>query len=191
MRLAVTIRPGLRCTCGAVVALLATAVAAPAQTLDFTVSGTSSIRGWTCTAKGTVATTPGTGGAKPLPGYPNGVQSAKVTVPLNDFACPQDEMRQHLHEAMKADKFPEIVFTLEKYDVAGSQAQATGSMTITGTTQPLTFPVSMKTGANGVEIDGSTRLDMTAYGVEPPVVMLGLLKVNPIVRIQFKGVVPK
>jgi hypothetical protein len=64
-------------------------------------------------------------------------------------------------------------------------------MTITGNTQPLTFPVTMKTGPNGVEIDGSTRLDMTTYGVEPPVVMLGLLKVNPLVRIQFKGVVPK
>jgi hypothetical protein len=42
-----------------------------------------------------------------------------------------------------------------------------------------------------VEIDGATRLDMATYGVEPPVVMLGLLKVAPLVRIQFKGVVPK
>jgi polyisoprenoid-binding protein YceI len=100
-------------------------------------------------------------------------------------------MIQHLREAMKADKFPEVVFTLEKYDVAGAQAQATGRMTITGNSQPINFPVTLKPGSSGVEIDGSTRLDMTTYGVEPPVVMLGLLKVNPLVRIQFKGVVPK
>ena len=30
---------------------------------------------------------------------------------------------------------------------------------------------------------------MTAYGVEPPVVMLGLLRVRPQIRIQFEGIV--
>jgi hypothetical protein len=29
---------------------------------------------------------------------------------------------------------------------------------------------------------------MTTYGVEPPVVMLGMLKVGPQIRIEFKGV---
>lgn len=164
-------------------------LAAPgaAQTLDFTISGTSTIRGWTCTAKGSVATTPGTGGQKPLPGYPSGVASAKVTVRLEDFACPNDEMREHLHQAMKAEAFPDIVFTLDKYDAAGDAAQASGTMTIIGKTLPVSFPVSL----TGGEIGGETRLDMTAYGVEPPVVMMGLLKVNPQVRIQFKGALPK
>lgn len=171
-------------------ATMASAVlAAPAgaQTLDFTISGTSTIRGWTCTAKGAVATTPGTGAQKPLPGYTSGVASAKVTVPLKDFACPNDEMREHLHQAMKAEAFPEIVFTLDKYDATGDVAQASGNMTILGKTLPVSFPVSLKGG----EVSGETRLDMTAYGVEPPVVMMGLLKVNPQVRIQFKGAVPK
>ncbi len=36
---------------------------------------------------------------------------------------------------------------------------------------------------------GEVSLDMTAYGVEPPVVMLGLLRVRPQVRIQFEGLV--
>ena len=30
---------------------------------------------------------------------------------------------------------------------------------------------------------------MTTYGVEPPVVMLGMLKVGPQIRIEFKGLV--
>jgi len=41
----------------------------------------------------------------------------------------------------------------------------------------------------GVALEGNTRLDMTTYGVEPPVVMLGMLKVGPQIRIEFKGVV--
>lgn len=171
----------------AAAAVLALASTAGAQTLDFTISGTSTIRGWTCTAKGNVATTAGTGAQKALPGYATGVASAKVTLLLKDFACPNDEMREHLHQAMKAEAFPEVVFTLDKYDAAADVAQASGTMTIIGKTLPVTFPVSLKGG----EISGETRLDMTAYGVEPPVVMMGLLKVNPQVRIQFKGAVPK
>ena len=30
---------------------------------------------------------------------------------------------------------------------------------------------------------------MTTYGVEPPVVMLGLLRVRPRIRIQFSGII--
>lgn len=163
--------------------------AAPAGPgIDFTVSGTSTIRGWTCTVRGSVAVTPG--GGKPVPGFPSGVQAATVTVPVTAFTCPNDEMREHLLQAMKADRFPEIVFRLERYETSGGSIQATGSMTITGTTQAVSFPLTLRETPQGVQVNGSTRLDMTTYGVDPPVVMLGLLKVAPQIRIAFTGVVP-
>lgn len=167
-------------------AALAPAVAAAQQNVEFTVSGTSTIRGWTCTAPGKIAVTPGSGA--PVTGFAKGVQSATVTVRVNDFTCPNPEMRDHLLQAMRADKFAEIVYRLETYELAGSQVQASGTMTITGSSQPFTFPMMVKAGTTGVEFSGSTRLDMTAYGVDPPVVMGGLLKVGPQIRIQFKGV---
>jgi hypothetical protein len=163
--------------------------AAQGPGLDFTVSGTSTIRGWTCTVRGALAVTPG--GGKPVPGFAGGVQTATVTVPVKAFSCPEDEMKEHLLQAMKADRFSEIVFRLERYEVAGSAIQASGSMTIAGTTQPASFPLTLRETPQGVQVDGSTRLDMTAYGVDPPVVMLGLLKVAPQIRIAFKGVLPK
>jgi polyisoprenoid-binding protein YceI len=104
------------------------------------------------------------------------------------FKCPNDEMTQHLMEAMKADTFSEIVYKLEKYDVAGSQAQASGTLTILDVTQPAAFAIAVSTSAQGTQVQGNTRLDMTKFGVEPPVVMLGLLKVRPEIRIEFKGV---
>ncbi len=98
-------------------------------------------------------------------------------------------MTQHLNEAMKSDKFQDIVFRLEKYDTSGGQTQATGTMTILGVSQQVIFPVTLKKSGQGVEVAGNTRLDMTKFGVEPPVVMLGLLKVGPQIRIEFKGLV--
>ena len=164
--------------------------AAQQPNVDFTVSGTSTIRGWTCTVKGVMAATPGSGSAKAAPGFPNGVQSATVTVQVRNFQCPEDEMKQHLMDAMKPDKFPEIVYRLEKYDVTGAQAQATGTITIASVTAPIVLPISLKAAADGVQIEGDTRLDMTKFGVDPPVVMLGMLKVGPQIRIAFKGTVP-
>jgi polyisoprenoid-binding protein YceI len=165
-------------------------LAAAQSTVDFTISGTSTVRNWTCTAQGTVAVTPATAGTA-APGFATGVQAATVTVPLKAFRCPNDEMTQHLNEAMHADKFPEIVYRLEKYEMAGSQAQASGTMTITGVSQPVSVPVTLTPSGTGVQIEGNTRLEFAAFKLEPPTVFLGMLKVGPQIRIAFKGVVSR
>jgi polyisoprenoid-binding protein YceI len=114
-----------------------------------------------------------------------------VTVPVKSFKCPNDEMTGHLMDAMKPDTFPEIVYHLEKYEMAGAQAQATGTLTIHGVTQPVALPLVLKATDQGVQIDGTTRLDMTKFGVPPPVVMAGLMKVGPQIRVDIKGLIAK
>lgn len=162
--------------------------AAQSSAVEFSVSGTSTIRSWTCTARGTLTVAPG-GGAQAVPGLPNGIQTATLTVPVKSFTCPNEEMTQHLVEAMKAETFPDITWRLEKYEVAGARAQATGTLTITDVSAPVTLPVAVKAAGQGVQVEGNTRLDMTKFGIEPPVVMLGLLKVGPQIRIEFSGLV--
>jgi polyisoprenoid-binding protein YceI len=173
--------------CAALLSWLAQPAAAPQPNIDFSVSGTSTVRGWTCTAKGVIAVTPGKGAA--VPGFATGVETATVTVPVKAFTCPNEEMKEHLLEAMKADTFPEIVYRLEKYEVAPAQIRAIGSMTITGVTQPVSFPLVLKPSPQGVQIEGNTRLEFKTFNLDPPVVMLGLLKVGPQIRIEFKGLV--
>ena len=160
-------------------------VIAQTSSVDFTVSGGSTIRGWTCSVGGSAEMTPG--GAAPVPGFAAGVQTATLRVPVNDFECPEEEMLEHLLEAMRADEFDEIIFRLESYEMSGGRAQATGSLTILDTTQPVTLPISLNPSGAGVEIEGELRLDMTTYGVEPPVVLLGLLRVKPQIRVEFAG----
>lgn len=185
--------PGLAIAlCAGLMVVAAQSAAAQQQYVDFNVSGTSTVRGWTCAVKGVMAVTPGAGTAQPAaPGFANGVESATVTVPVKAFKCPNDEMTQHLLEAMKADKFSEIVYRLERYEAAGGRTQATGTLTITGVTKPVSLPITLKASGQEIQIEGNTRLDMTTFGVEPPVVMLGMLKVGPQIRIDFKGVLAR
>ena len=175
---------------GMAAVVLQVAAAAAQSTVEFTVSGSSTVRNWTCSAQGVITVTPGTA-ATPVPGFATGVQAATVTVPLKAFKCPNDEMTQHLNEAMKSAEFPEVVYRLEKYDVAGRQAQATGTMTITGVSKPVIVPVMLTASDKGVQVEGNTRLEFATFNLEPPAVFLGMLKVGPQIRISFKGTIAR
>ena len=180
----------LRCVTAVSVglALLAGSPAAAQQsTVEFTVSGTSTVRGWTCSVVGTAEVTPGS--STPASGFAAGVQSATLTVPVADFECPDEEMTEHLFEAMQPAEFAEITFQLERYDASPQGADASGALTIQDVTKAVSFPISLTASGAGVEIAGEVQLDMTEYGVEPPVVMLGLLRVRPQIRIEFEGLV--
>jgi hypothetical protein len=183
--------PGLATVvCAGLVLLQVHSAAAQQPNVDFTVSGNSTIRSWACTVKGVVAVTNGTG-APAAPGFPAGVQKATLRVPVKSFVCPEEEMKQHLLDAMKPDQHPEIVYELEKYQAAGKQMQATGKLTIGGVTLPAEFPITLDQSSDGVHFSGETRIDMTKFGIDPPVVMLGLLKVRPLIHIEFNGVVAR
>ena len=161
--------------------------AAQPSAVEFTVSGTSTIRGWTCSVRGTAEVTPGS--AAPAPGFSAGVRSAALVVPVADFECPDETMTEHLLEAMKPAEFAEITFRLDGYEAIPRGAEARGDLTIQGVTRPVSFPIALTPAGAGVEIAGEVQLDMTDYGVEPPVVMLGLLRVRPQIRIEFQGLV--
>ena len=169
-------------------ALLAGSPAAAQQpNVDFTVSGTSTVRGWTCSVSGTARVT--SGSSAPAPGSAAGVQSATLTVPVADFECPDETMTEHLMDAMKPAEFGAITFQLEGYEASSGGAEASGALTIQAVTRPVSFPISLTPSSTGITIAGEVGLDMTEYGVEPPVVLLGLLRVGPEIRIQFEGLV--
>ncbi|MBM4183981.1 MAG: YceI family protein [Gemmatimonadetes bacterium] len=165
----------------------ATEVGAQQSTFDFTVSGNSTVRSWTCTVRGAAQVTTGSGAA--VRGFDSGVAGVALTVRVNDFQCPEDEMRQHLLEAMRATEYPTITFRLDNYQASAQGVTANGSLTIQAATNPVSLPLTVTPGSSGVQIAGELPLDMTAYGVQPPVVMLGLMRVRPQIRIQFTGTV--
>ncbi len=175
-------------TVAAGLALLAgSPAAAQPSAVEFTVSGTSTIRGWTCSVQGTAEVTPGS--STPAPGFADGVRSATLVVPVAEFECPDETMTEHLLDAMKPAEFAEITFQLESYEASSRGAEASGALTIQDVTQAVSFPISLTPAGSDIEIAGEVRLDMTTYGVEPPVVMLGLLRVRPEIRIEFEGLV--
>lgn len=156
---------------------------------QFEVSGTSTVRGWSCLVDGEMETTPGES-SDPLPGFPRGLSSVKVTVQVDDFQCPEDEMNKHLREAMEVASYPYLVFELERYSINADKAEASGTITIHGEMQPIAFQIGLVESSDGIVGIGKTEIDMTKFGVTPPSVWLGLLNVGNMVTIDFNAPLP-
>ena len=69
---------------------------------------------------------------------------------------------------------------------AEGTARVAGTLTIAGTERPLTLVAAVAEEANGgVRVRGSTRLRMTEFGVRPPTLMLGTVRVHDPVTVHF------
>ena len=125
-----------------------------------------------------------------LPGLPNGLSSVTVTVEVEAFECPEEEMDEHLRDAMEVAEYPQIVFVLQDYSLDGDTAEASGTMTIHGTTNPITFEIELIESSEGIRGVGQAELNMTEFGVTPPSVFLGLLNVGEEITIEFDAPLP-
>lgn len=150
----------------------------------FEISGTSTVRGWTCPVDGTMSVTPGGGSA--IPGFSDGVQSVTLTVKVNEIECPDERMTEHLQDAMEAPSHPEIVYQLDQYTVTDDTAQASGTLTIHGVSKPISLEINLVESADGYRGVGETEIDMTDFGVTPPSVWGGLLNVGELVQVAFE-----
>jgi hypothetical protein len=154
----------------------------------FTISGTSTVRAWSCPAQGVSKITPGKS-SPPVPVFPHCVQTVAVTVAVKAIECEDKEMNDHLREALKEKLYPAIVYQLEQYTLTGNNAaKTTGKLTITGVTRPVSFEVKLSPSPQGVRAVGETSIDMTQFKVTPPDLWLGMLKVGKDVRVRFDAV---
>ena len=178
---------------GGAVAVLALAQGAGAQAAGttLTIAGTSTVRSWTCEAEG-FAMTP-----RPVSGFEEGVlnrekalETVTVTFPVAAIECGNGTMNDHLRKALQADAHPEITYTLATYELrdaeGGVAVEAEGRLTIAGQERPITMAITAEADADGrLRIKGEQRVDMTEFGVKPPKLMLGTLKVGKEVVVTF------
>ncbi len=119
------------------------------------------------------------------------VRGVRLDIAVADLDCRNGTMNDHMRKALKADKNPGIAYRLTKHELEvqeSGDALATleGELTIAGTTQPVTIGAVVTPGPDGtLKVQGSKEIIMTEFGVNPPKLMLGTLKVNPRVMVHF------
>lgn len=177
------------------------------------VEGRSTLQGWSCEATRVLFrpgwggevfahADPGEGSGAVLEGVERaaaegearGAPPPELLVSVPELDCGGGTINRHMREAMKAENHPWIRFTLQ--GVEGDEGpppegeagplRLQGTLEIQGRVRPLTVEsrATWREGPRpGLHLEGSVDIDMTAWGVDPPTVLLGRIRVRDTIRI--------
>jgi len=164
----------------------------PKANYQLTIDGTATLVGkWVCGGDAAVQAKPAESAEK-VPGLESGVQTVIVTASVPDIDCGDSTMNKHLQKALKGTQFPEISYQALKYTLVdnGAAVQTSGELTIAGVTKAVGLGAKLiPLPEGGARVVGNVEINMRDYGVKPPSVFFGALKVADVVTVQFDTVV--
>lgn len=153
------------------------------------IDGTSSVNSFTCTADDVDGRATLRGAASPAR-----EADVVVVVPVRDFDCGKKRMNSDMHSALKADRFPAIIFELDQASVeeGGRQGQSLheldvqGRISLAGAERTISLPVRGRLMGDGTfRVTGEVQLQMTDFGISPPTALLGLVQAHNDILVRF------
>ncbi len=115
-----------------------------------------------------------------------GLKSLKVTVVVDGLKSTEGKsMDKNMYKALESSQFSEVTFTLVSYSLTGSDVLAKGSLNIHGVAKDVELKGVLSEKDGAVSIKGSYPLKMSEYGIKPPVMMLGTIKVRDDVTVDY------
>ncbi|MDE2039784.1 MAG: YceI family protein [Elusimicrobia bacterium] len=120
-----------------------------------------------------------------------------LSIPVAALRSPHRLLDKNMARALKAERFPEIVFAMDRYSVAGrlesgaATVTAYGELSVAGRTRPERIEAALSFKEGRIIIDGQQPLLMTDFGVRPPRLAFGAIKTADRVVIRFHLVLEK
>lgn len=124
----------------------------------------------------------------------NKLPRLKIDILVNSFECGKNKMNADLRDALQAKKFPEITFVYENAIIIsnpqssddGFRLRVQGLLTVAGTTKEIQFNTeAYYVNEYRVRATGETEINMTDYGVTPPTALMGLIRANEELTVNF------
>ena len=124
------------------------------------------------------------------------ITKVTLTIPVTSLKSEHAKMDENIRKALKADKNPDIIYTLTSIEsVAGETKdgftlRAAGTLNIAGVQNAVTTEIAATRQTDGtIKATGTVPVKMTAYQVKPPTAMLGAIKCGDEVKVRFDFVV--
>lgn len=156
------------------------------------VSGTSNVKNFECKAVNPVVTvaTTGPNAVGAVAAGEKAVGAVQLNVKVATMDCGSSTMNGHMKDAMKVKDHPDIDFTLVSYALVKSADSVgvtlAGTLTIDGTSKPATIKAGAKNaGGDVLRVTGAYELNMKDFGVKPPTLFLGTMRVGEKVQVHF------
>lgn len=118
------------------------------------------------------------------------VAGMEVVVPVGALRSGEDGLDDNAQKALKETAHPNIVFRMDSYTAQpgdkGCHLKLQGRLTIAGVERPEVVDAEVTRTAAGLQVAGEAKLLMSDFKVEPPVLMLGVLKTDDHVVVKFE-----
>jgi len=114
-----------------------------------------------------------------------------LIIPVKGLKSGESGLDKNLYKALKEEQSPEIHFHLIQYKAmtvledGALSFQATGALSIAGAQKDIVLTGTAKPAADYLLLDGEYKLLMSDYGVKPPTLMFGAIKVGDPVVVHF------
>ena len=152
------------------------------------INGTSTLHDWEAPAK----TLSANGDLTLANGDLQAIASLSVVCQSKSIQSTKGEsMDEKIYDALKADDFPTINFTLSKVKsitktAEGWTVETTGNLTIAGSTQAIDMTVKAVLKADGqIVFSGKKAIKLSQFNIERPSAMLGVIKCGDDITLTF------
>ncbi len=117
-----------------------------------------------------------------------------VSIVVKNLDCGNEIMNDDMYEAMKADKFPFILYELLNSNIVSEaeefggwfELQTTGNLSIAGYKRTVDILIKVKKLSDGkFNLVGSKELSMHDFNIEPPSAFFGLIKADDKLVVKF------
>jgi hypothetical protein len=115
----------------------------------------------------------------------------EVTIPVRTFRADRKGLEKNMLKALQSQLYPEIRFRMRRYTVTSAEHADTlalrveGVLTVSGVEKDVALAARAWQGDGGEWVEGSEILKMSEFGIKPPRMMLGTLKVADRVVIHY------
>ncbi|MDO9154803.1 MAG: hypothetical protein Q7U47_14045, partial [Paludibacter sp.] len=100
--------------------------------------------------------------------------------------------QSEFYKLMKADIYPQLNIQLNYFEISSfdkqqiSNSVASVNIKIAGVAKHYNIPIISTINRNTVAVNGEKKMTIKDFDLEPPVSMLGLIKVSEWIEIKFK-----
>ena len=162
-----------------------TATVSLANTSTIRVDGTSNVHAWhlaTSTFTSTIEmAAPATAAST--------VESVTLTIPVTSLKSGKGGLDKNTYKALNADKHPTITFRMTSYSAEPKDgafaAKVGGTLTVNGVTRDVLLLATISGEPGALQAVGSTKFNMTDFGVKPITALMGTIRTGNEVTITF------
>ena len=121
------------------------------------------------------------------------VKTFHLSVPVDQLSSGDKGLDANMRKALKGDRYKQIRFQMDSYEVVGPPSAAAltvtlhGRLSLAGVERKIDVTAAGVRVHGGLAISGSKDLLMTDYQIKPPTMMLGAIKTKNLITVKFNA----